>query len=468
MIIKESIGDILTPKSKQEIDGVLSDYSTRELIEILEDHPFVIFKIFERDDYINEMDEDDVNNLLNNCSYYLGYKSPYSEAESKIIKNKLLNVLVKSDNEFFSGFSLSKKDNKYYLNFDWWDDFYIFFHRNSRENIQQILSGEGTNIFNHGGYIDNDFEQLLDFNLQIPEFKKIVINELNDIKNKKYNTTDLLSEIKELDIFNSIFEIIIDNEELFPLIINAIENTINNIQVIADESEAYKDLTRNIQNHLINWKNSGDGLIANISIDEIWVLWRIEFMGESEFNYNEDRWNGDILDFKDDFTDELIDKLGDIKGVLQESTGFEKFLKPKNKNEILDEFNTLNLMGQIRFLKDEILHNNIYQFTNPWYNRNIVSEEHWPLIYKIKHSFDNKKFNKRFKTKSIDIYGDFIYFRIYKNSYASEPYVTLGQTENDDFIEVINPNNKSEILKKIYNYDEFIQWFDDLKYHTLF
>ena len=208
------------------------------------------------------------------------------------------------------------EDGKIFLVTNGWQDFAENFSTGrdiSQEFIEDVLQGESYNYFN---YSSNDFEA----KYYIDEINENNFNEIKKIMISIDNSIDL-SEVKGMD---DLFDIIEEND-LFDDIKDAILISGVQCQESADADEAYKGLTKAIINHFnikrTEWK--GEKLYCEIPETSYKGVFFTEYneIKDALANNNEDTlidysppyngYNGDIE--KEYFNENLSERLSDLK-----------------------------------------------------------------------------------------------------------------------------------------------------------
>lgn len=129
-------------------------------------------------------------------------------------------------------------------------------------------------------------------------------------------------------------------------------------------------------------------------------------------------------------------------------------LKPKSDENILNDFKKANITDQVNLLIKN-------KYT-------IISEEYWPLIFKIKEYL---KTNSSFGITGYDhIWGITEYtgveFKIWFKG-CDLHYITVSQYNNYNYIEVSYGSLKRQLPEKIYNLSELKNYINNITLNTI-
>lgn len=437
MFVCESLEDILKPKSEKEIEAEISKFTPEELYDLWEETG--------TSEYLKR-------------SLQKGKELEYSEIEEifrfslindKEIEKLLLPKILSKFNDY-NDLQIEKIGNKYILKFDGWESFLDILDSDiSEENLDKILSGNARDVFEYYGFI----EDLSNYNYEISKMninenylKKFIFQEL---KNKRL--IDKIEELQNIYGFSNVFNFILKNEDNLPETVQSIKNAIEDIQMIADEKEAFKDITDTIKINLDFNKIIPDNtyLKTEISEETFLRIFKILSNAQDKIIYRSSNYNGSISEYESEFEDnlnrELDDrKIDDLQLSLDLKESLNKILKPKSKKQLIKDFKKLSIYEQAKILE------------NPKYEKKIP-EKDWPLIKRIKNYIE----------KSTDFYSKGVLERL-NDPYGNVIGVKFVFYEKNIKISVFHYNNspnRVQIFNKrwglnehINNYKEFLQF----------
>lgn len=297
-LINEGVGDLLKPKTAAEIESDLNKLSGNELYDLYNDTRDITFLVRALKVGGANIYKEDIAQLLEDDPSLENYLFPY------VVKQ--------------FPFELEKTKSGYNLLISWWDEFTNCFHENREIDIDvvsSILEGDAFEIFeNFDNNVDltdiylNFSDSSINFNDLINEIKEKIIEEKSD------------AEIQGIDDINKLINYIGENEDEMPLISEAIKMGINEVQSIADESEAFNDLTNEIKNHF-GWKfekldKIGKNNLFKIPVSKknIIELFKIHNDVGDKINYYPPSygWSGDIDKHPDVFYESIQNRISEI------------------------------------------------------------------------------------------------------------------------------------------------------------
>jgi len=437
--VNEAMGDILKPKSESDIFKELDSLSEEELYDLWYDtrNVEIIKYAIKNKKMGNFIGEQEIAEIIND----------YPD-----LKPDLLPIIKEKFNDWFY---IQLKNNV--LEMDGWEDLIDVFGGGdmSREHIEQILQGDGFEIF----YEPQMFARmpLSEYDWYISkmdhmdesEIKDFALNELN----RKGKDT---SELEDIYGFSPFFEYVSENPEELPDTTNLLQRAITETQAYADEAKAYEYLVKQIKNKFKfgDPVPKKDKMVLPIDDDQIVEMFLLISGVEDRIPADEPPngfgGSGDFENFSDTFEESLSNVLADELYDLQES--LQSILAPKSSDEVFQSFKELPISGQIEFLYD-----------NP---KDMIPVEHWPLIHQIKERLkNNPAFDADFRVTSTE-HGEWgtdytwSYFRIHPRMYDTDP-VIVSQYNNEPHSIRVYIKNDEENEQIIEDYQGFMKWFND-------
>ena len=441
--LKESIEDILKPKSEEEIEKNIKKLSGEDLYNLWDDSGDKEFlkRALKKGINIGDLDIAEILESVNGEEEYEELLFPY------ILEN-------------FPIGEIKKVNKKYNLYFSGWDEFSSLF-RESREideeSINKILSGDSYEFFQR---YDDYIRKLSDVYIGSLKINDSVNKELKNLISKRLNNPP---DLKNKNTFDELYNYIEEHEKDPQLedIVKALKFTIYDTQEVADESAAYNEIVHAIKSEL-NFKEPkvvDHHLVVPIDKETIINIFKMAHNINDKIGYWPPQygWYGNISDHPDVFQDCLVNRLDDIENKLNES--IKDILVPKSIEDIRDTFDTLKITSQIEFLEDDF----VSEEENKK-RKEIIPFNKWPLILQIRERLkSNKKFNSKFRCTSIDIHISNRYellgsiFKIYPKDYSSNILKIIQLNKKPQHIEIVYDITHTKFFT---SYNQFIKWFN--------
>ena len=327
----ESLTDKMSPKSDDDIELALSKLDIyNKLIKIKQEGLDDKYKPSDKDikEYLSELDveehittikelglddkflpsDDEIKKHLSELDLedwlyqvqYLDLDSEFNPPSEKILEYILpSNITYNSENGT--------------LEFSEWSDFTELFEedRDVRDGyIENVLSGMGREYFEYYDTIEPDYFSFSDDKL-FQDVKTEIKEKINELDPTEDEYEEMVNDFNSATSFNGLYKVL-KEYDILDEIKTAVEWGYTSAQELADESEAYDSLMRNITDTFhggeVTYENDKYIMpitIPDFDLDEIVdngriIEWAIPYNG----------WYGDVDD--DTFREELLNRLYDV------------------------------------------------------------------------------------------------------------------------------------------------------------
>lgn len=243
MLVRESLTDILAPKSKEEV--------LETLIGLIEDQEIDLYEIYEMtgETYVKYVLDNDIL-----TPEAIDVEEIFHEPISEELKRKLIDYAV-LDTHFEH--LVNKVGNDYIISIDDYSEFSYLFEENhfiSRNDIQSILAGEidmyGT-VEKEDISLEEFYNDIKKINVTdsyvIEKLRETALNDIRDLEETEY----IEKAIKEAN-FQKLYKIIMEHEDedVFNETIEILKRTLSNTVSVMYSNKVYNYFVRKIKDFL--------------------------------------------------------------------------------------------------------------------------------------------------------------------------------------------------------------------------
>jgi len=311
--VNEAIGDILKPKSEEEIK--------KEIRKLSGDDLWDLWKDTGQKEYLRYA-------LKKRITFRIGSEDIADAIQEFPDAAETLFPLIVQNFPY----NLKKEGQKYFLYADWYDEFAdLFMESNdlSSESIQKILSGDSWDLFERYGSENMNLTdeiysiQKMEKNKGVAYFKslteELVTKLLEYFDWFNYDNT---MEIKNLKTLTDVAKFLVkyQNERELDEFVEAFEKALNETRGVADEAQAFNELKNSLENELgfkfdkKYYSESDKCYKIPLSKDSIIQLFKKAMIDDEKIKYNAPYYGyqGNIYDHPDVFNDSLSNSISEI------------------------------------------------------------------------------------------------------------------------------------------------------------
>jgi len=309
----ESIGDILKPKSEEEIEKQMRKLSGDELWDLWKDTG--------QKEYLKRALTKKLRFPISGDDITEAIQEFPDAAET------LFPLITKH-----FPYTLEKQGQKYILYAEWWDQFTDLFQEGremSEESITKILSGDSWDLFERYGSEDMNLSdeiyaiQKMEKDKGVAYFKSLT-DELKAMLLRDFDWLDYdnTMEIKNLKNLTDIAKFLVKYQDERDLeeYVHAFEKALNETKGVADESVAFKELTEVLEREAgfkfdkKYYSEKDQCYKIPLSKESIIRIFKMVNIEDEKIKYSPPYYgyNGNIYDHPDVFNDSLSNSIAEI------------------------------------------------------------------------------------------------------------------------------------------------------------